>query len=61
MVPDAHLQYFFGKEAILMNYKNDGMKDVIPPTDTRWRKDLDFYERGQEEDSEKAKVDIELE
>lgn len=44
-----------------MNYKNDGMKDVIPPTDTRWRKDLDFYERGQEEDSEKAKVDIELE
>ena len=37
------------------------MVGVLPPTDTRWRKDIEFYELGKDEDSEQAKIDIELE
>jgi len=40
MLPEAHLQYFFGKEAVMMNYCNQNMVGVVAPTDSRWRKDL---------------------
>ena len=42
-----------------MNYKNDEMMNVISPTDSRWRKDMELWELGLEDESEKAKIDIE--
>ena len=61
MIPEAHLQYFFGREAVVMNYSNDEMVGVISPTDSRWRKDLQNFEKGLMEEAEQAKLDIEKE
>ena len=46
---------------MLMNFKNQNMMAAVSPTDSRWRKDVEFWEKGMEEEAEKAKVDIELE
>ena len=35
----SHLQYNFLLCTILLNYKNDQMRDIVAPTDSRWRKD----------------------
>ena len=45
----------------MINYKNDNMIGVVSPTDSRWRKDVDFWEKGLEDEAEKAKIDIEQE
>ena len=37
------------------------MAGAIAPTDARWRKDVDFWEQGLEEESDNEKVKIEQE
>lgn len=59
MMPNANLQYFYSKFAIIMNYKNDNMIGVIAPTDSRWRMDERFYEEGKFDEAEREKVLIE--
>ena len=44
-----------------MNYKNDEMMGKIAPTDSRCRKDVDYYERGLDDDAEREKNNIETE
>ena len=58
---NAHLQYFFSKCALLLNYKSDEMVGTISPTDSRWRGDLRLYEEGKidEADVEKTKIEEE--
>ena len=59
MVENAHLQFYFGKLAVLMNFKSEAMEGYVAPTDSRWRQDLRLYEEGLVEDSDDAKVIIE--
>jgi hypothetical protein len=44
-----------------MNYKNDQMKGIIAPTDSRFREDLRVYEEGRIEEADSIKFDIEEE
>jgi hypothetical protein len=44
MLPNAHLQYYFNANTILLNAKTDEMDQALAPTDTRYRKDLQFFE-----------------
>ena len=59
LIPDAHLQYYFGKLTILLNWKCQEMLGVVAPTDSRFRKDLRFYEEGDNEEAERFKNIIE--
>jgi oxysterol-binding protein-related protein 3/6/7 len=61
LVPDAHLQYFFGNTAVMMNQFGDGMQDMVSPTDSRFRQDLRLYEEGQADSADEAKILIEEE
>lgn len=58
-IPDAHLQFFFNEVSMMMNDKNDNMKGVIAPTDSRWRHDMRLYEEGKIDESDQAKFVIE--
>jgi len=42
-----------------MNYTSEELQKVLPPTDTRNRSDLRFFEEGEIEQSEQAKNKIE--
>ena len=53
VIPEAHLQYFFGKEALIMNHKTEEMDGVIAPTDCRYRKDLQYCEAGNYEECDR--------
>jgi len=53
MIPDANLQYFFSKEALLMNYKTDEMDGVISITDSRRRKDINCCEEGNLDEADR--------
>ena len=44
-----------------MNYKNELMEKIIPPTDTRFRPDLRSHEEGNYEEADRYKIEIELE
>ena len=59
MIPNAHMQYYFDHLAILMNYKNKQMEEIVCPTDCRFRNDLRCYEEGRIEESESEKNLIE--
>jgi hypothetical protein len=59
LIPDANLQYFFGKLTVLLNWKCPEMIGVVAPTDSRFRKDLRFYEEGDSEEAERWKNIIE--
>ena len=61
MLPNAHLQYFFGKEAVMMNYSDGNMEGIVAPTDSRWRKDLQNFEKGLVDEAETCKNEIEEE
>ena len=37
------------------------MKDVIAPTDSRWRQDIRLYEEGDETNADRIKIDYEQE
>jgi len=37
------------------------MQEIIAPTDTRFRPDIRFYEEGNYEEADRAKIEIELE
>jgi len=52
LVEDSHMQYYFNKQAILMNFINEAMEKVLSPTDSRFRTDLRFYEEGHVEQAE---------
>ena len=55
------MQYFFTHLSMLMNYKNERMKGIIAPTDSRFREDLRIYEEGNFEEADRVKFDIEEE
>ena len=59
LVDNAHLQFYFSKLSVILNYKNKEMEGYVAPTDSRWRKDLRLYEEGLVEESDEAKVVIE--
>lgn len=59
LIPNAHLQYYFDYDSILMNYVCEDMKDNIAPTDSRFRNDQRYYEEGQMEEAEIEKVAVE--
>lgn len=61
MMVNAHLQYFYNNQSIRLNQVTDGMKGIIAPTDSRWRKDVRFWEEGNEEESDRTKIEIEVE
>ena len=59
MMANAHLQFFYGPLALLMNDQSPEMKDVIAPTDSRWRMDSQLFEQGLVEEADLEKVEIE--
>lgn len=59
MMPDAHLQYFFNRTSVIMNYKNEAMAQKISPTDSRMRPDIRLYEEGQADEADAVKFEIE--
>ena len=61
MIPDAHLQYFFNKLSILLNYRSPQMIGKIPPTDSRNRNDIRLYEIGSTDEADEEKLIIETE
>jgi len=59
LIPNAHLQYFFDEQSILLNYKSEEMVGIVAPTDTRFRGDLRYFEEGEKDEAELEKNDIE--
>ena len=59
MMADAHLQFFYGPQAVLMNYSCPEMKGTIAPTDSRWRVDNQLFEQGLRDEADAEKVEIE--
>ena len=59
MLPNAHMQYYFDSTSILLNARTDEMQDCLPPTDTRFRKDLQFFEQGLIDEADAEKIEIE--
>ena len=53
------MQYYFNETTILLNAKTDEMDETVPPTDTRYRKDLQFFEQGLIDEADAEKVEIE--
>ena len=60
LAENAHLQFFFFKRSVLMNYINDEMAETISPTDSRLRTDIRLFEEANLEQAEKVHVDIEI-
>ena len=58
-MPNAHLQYFFDEQAVLLNFKSNEMVGKVAPTDTRFRGDLRYFEEGEKDEAELEKVEIE--
>ena len=50
----------FNSLAINLNYINDDMKELLPPTDTRLRGDARFYENGQVDEADEEKIRLEV-
>jgi oxysterol-binding protein-related protein 3/6/7 len=59
LVEDAHMQYYFNKQTLLMNFISPDMEGFLSPTDSRNRPDLRFYEEGHVEQAEAQKIIIE--
>lgn len=59
-IKDFERQFGFNKLAVLLNYVNDEMKQVLPMSDTRLRGDQRLFEEGKvdEADAEKQRVEI---
>ena len=53
------MQYMYTEFTVIVNFVSDEMKGFVPPTDSRYRKDLRCYEDGEIEQSELEKVAIE--
>ena len=56
---DAHLQYFFNKLSLMMNYKSPSLAKVLPPTDSRNRPDIRLFEDDLIDMAENSKSIIE--
>jgi hypothetical protein len=52
-------QYGFNLLACQINYLTDNLKSYLPPTDTRLRPDLSFWEAGNIEKANKWKAIVE--
>ena len=50
----------FNSLAINLNYINDEMKQLLPPTDTRLRGDQRLYENGQVDEADEEKIRLEV-
>jgi hypothetical protein len=59
MPEDSSLYYGFTRFAIELNEFTDDLKDVLPPTDTRFRPDQRCLEEGEIEKAEAEKQRIE--
>ena len=57
--PQANMNYYFNKNTYIFQHKTDQMVGTVAPTDARWRKDVDYWEQGLEEESDNEKVKIE--
>lgn len=58
-MPNAHLQYFFDEQTVLLNHKSEEMVGVVAPTDSRFRGDLRYFEEGEKDEAELEKNEIE--
>ena len=61
LIPNAHLQYYFYKDSIYLNYLPIEMNGVISPTDSRYRLDQRLFEEDQADEADEEKVLIEEE
>jgi len=52
LIKDAHLQYFFNKHSLILNYRNEDMMKVICPTDSRFRQDVVLCEENKCDDAD---------
>lgn len=59
LVNNAHMQYYFNKRSMMINYKSKEMEGYVAPTDSRWRGDLRFFEEGHLEQADIEKINIE--
>jgi hypothetical protein len=59
LIENAHMQYFYSKFSLLMNYVDDDLKEHLPRTDSRFRHDVRQFEEGNFERSEAEKNRIE--
>lgn len=39
LIPNAHMQYYYDYDSILMNYVSEEMYNNVAPTDSRFRND----------------------
>lgn len=60
LVENAHMQYFFMPLSVQLNDFQPEMKGFIPITDSRYRKDLRYFEDDRIDDSEVEKEKIEM-
>lgn len=60
LLDNAYYQYMFTHFTLQMNYFHEQMRGIVPPTDSRYRGDIRFYEEGQIDQSELEKVAIEV-
>jgi len=59
IIEDHMKQFCFNSFAILLNYQNKEMQNVVAPTDSRFRRDQSLWESGKniEADSEKVRLE----
>lgn len=58
LIPKAAQQYYLNEIGVLANHLTDDMKSQLPPTDSRFRKDLRLHEQGKHRGADFEKVRI---
>lgn len=48
---NSHLMYNMNSYSLQMNLLTDGLRDKLPPTDSRFRQDLRAWEEGRVKDA----------
>jgi hypothetical protein len=60
LVENAHLQYYFLPLTVQLNALTPEMEGYVPRTDSRYRKDLRYFEEDRIEESEDQKEKTEM-
>lgn len=47
LIPKAGQQYYMTELGVLANHMTDAMKTQLPPSDSRFRKDIRLHEQGK--------------
>lgn len=59
-IPESSRQFNFNQLAVNLNYVNEQMLRILPPTDTRRRGDQRFYEEGKVDEADEEKIRLEV-